>query len=343
MRHTYLRITLGTVAVLLCFSALVGCAKKQEPVPPTPTAPTVKGPGAKAPGGEAPAKKFRIFFSQANSFDPWRKVMDSDADAEVGKHKDEIDFVRLSASDDPTKQENDLRDMMTKGFDILIISPAEAAPLTKVVEEVFDKGIPVILLDRKVESDKYTCYIGSDNVKIGEEAGRFAVKELAGKGKYCELQGVLGASATIERQKGFHNVVDKEAGMKIRAQKSAAYRRDPAVPIVQDWMQAYPDLNLIYCHNDEMALGTVQVLKKVGKIGKLMVIGVDACQKEAIEAVKNGDMTATLVYPGLGKESIVYALKILKKEKFEKEHLLPTKLITRDNAEEYIRTTTLSE
>ncbi|MBC7328146.1 substrate-binding domain-containing protein [bacterium] len=279
-------------------------------------------------------KKWLIGFSQSTMIDPWRINMLKQMQDAVEEHKDEIDFIYTDAKNDNNKQIADVQDLVTRGIDLLIISPREAEPLTPIVSEVYRKGIPVITLDRNITTSDYTCFIGASNLEIGRKAGERMVKELGGKGVVVEIEGILGATPTIERSKGFHEVVDKYKDIKVVLKRPADYLREPARKIMEDALQAFKKIDGVYAHNDEMALGALAAAKAVGKDKGLVIIGIDG-QKEAFKAIMRGEMTATYIYPNGSKEAIETALKILKGEKVPKHISLPTVEVTKENVEKY--------
>ena len=312
------------VVLVALFYAFRGRGERKE------TAPPVSGGKISAPK----KGKWLIGFSQSTMIDPWRINMLKQMQDAVKEHGDEIDFIYTDAKNDNNKQIADVQDLVTRGIDLLIISPREAEPLTPVVAEVYKKGIPVITLDRNITTSDYTCFIGASNLEIGRKAGERMVKELGGKGVVVEIEGILGATPTIERSKGFHEVVDKYKGIKVVLKRPADYLREPARKIMEDALQAYKKIDGVYTHNNEMALGALAAAKVVGRDKGLVIIGIDG-QKEAFTAIMRGEMTATYIYPNGSKEAIETALKILKGEKVPKHITLPTVEVTKENVNQY--------
>ncbi|MEJ2636057.1 MAG: substrate-binding domain-containing protein, partial [Calditrichia bacterium] len=160
------------------------------------------------------SKKYVIGFSQCNSAEPWREAMNKKMAAEAANHP-EIELVISDAQQDNSRQVADVENFIVKEVDLLIISPNEAQPLTAIVETAYDKGIPVIVLDRKILSAKYTTFIGADNVQIGEAAGQYAARLLNGKGKVVEIWGLKGSTPAIERHNGFMKGIAGFPGIEI--------------------------------------------------------------------------------------------------------------------------------
>lgn len=319
-------IIIVVVVLVALFYAFRGRGGKKGEATPTPS-PAVSGTSK-------PQKKWLIGFSQSTMIDPWRINMLKQMQDAVDEHKDEIEFIYTDAKNDNNKQIADVQDLVTRGIDLLIISPREAEPLTPIVSEVYRKGIPVITLDRNITTSDYTCFIGASNLEIGRKAGERMVKELGGKGVVVEIEGILGATPTIERSKGFHEVVDKYKDIKVVLKRPADYLREPARKIMEDALQAYKKIDGVYAHNDEMALGALAAAKAVGRDKGLVIIGIDG-QKEAFKAIMRGEMTATYIYPNGSKEAIETALKILKGEQVPKHISLPTVEVTKENVEKY--------
>jgi ribose transport system substrate-binding protein len=184
----YVRSWLVALAALAL--VLAGCSGTKQS----------SGPSGQA--GKKAARQFVIGMSQCNLGEPWRVQMNADIKAAADKHPD-IKMIYKDAQNKTTVQQDQVKEFVNLGVDLIIISPKEALPLTKPVADAMDAGIPVIVLDRKVEGDKYTCFIGGDNRKIGEEAGKFMAKLLGGKGSIVELKGLMTSTPAVERHEGF--------------------------------------------------------------------------------------------------------------------------------------------
>lgn len=278
---------------------------------------------------KAEKKKFLIGFSQSTMIDPWRINMLEQMKDAVENHKDMIDFIFTDGQNDNMKQINDVEDLYSRGIDLLIISPREAEPLTPVVDRIYEAGIPVITLDRNITSRSYTCFIGASNFKIGQEAGKRMAMLLEGKGRLIEIEGILGATPTIDRSDGFHSIVDSYPHIQVIEKQPGDYLREPALKIMEDFLQAHPQIDGVYAHNDEMALGALTALKTAERSG-IVVIGIDG-QREAFESIMEGKMAATFIYPNGSSEAIKIAVKILRGEEVSKKIELETHLVDRSN------------
>jgi ribose transport system substrate-binding protein len=289
------------------------------------------GCGRKQTGG----KQFVIGMSQCNLGEPWRVQMNADVKAAAAKHP-EIKMVFKDAQNKTTVQQDQVKEFVNLGVDLIIISPKEARPLTKPVADAVAAGIPVIVLDRKVEGDRYTCFIGGDNVKIGEEAGKFMVKLLGGKGRIVELKGLMTSTPAVERHDGFMKGI-KGSQIKIIFDPDCHWLEPTAQSEMASALSRFPeagDIDAVYAHNDPSAHGAYVAAKNEGKgrDKKIKFIGIDALPTEGVLHVKDGTQTATFYYPTGGAEAIENALKILKGEKVPKNIILGTRVFTKQNA-----------
>lgn len=281
-------------------------------------------------------KQFVIGMSQCNLGEPWRVQMNADIKAAAAKHP-EIKIIWKDAQNKTTVQQDQVKELVNLGVDLIIISPKEARPLTKPVADAIDAGIPVIVLDRKVEGDKYTCFIGGDNFKIGEEAGKFLVKLLGGKGNIVELKGLMTSTPAVERHEGFMKGI-KGSQIKIIFSADCHWLEPDAQREMASALSRFPEpdaIDAVYAHNDPSAHGAYIAAKNEGKgrEKRIKFIGIDALPHEGIRYVKEGLLTATFQYPTGGAEAIEIALKILHGQKVPKNIILGTRVFTRDNVD----------
>jgi ribose transport system substrate-binding protein len=286
-------------------------------------------------------KKWNIGFSQCTTIEPWRAQFNKDIIAEAAKHAD-VNLIITDGEDKTEKQVADVENLITQEVDALLISPKESAGLTGVVLKAIDAKIPVFVLDRNVDTDKYTQFIGGDNKLIGKAAGEYAVEILGGAGKAAgnvvEIWGGLGTQPAHDRHDGFHEFTDKEAGIKnLLDQQSGDWKQDQAYNIMATALRNNEKIDLVYGHNDPMAYGAYLAAKDVGREKDIKFIGIDGLPPEGVTWVKNGELTATFVYATPGAEGLRQAIKFLNGEKVEKEIVLPTQKITKDNAEEILK------
>ncbi len=278
-------------------------------------------------------KEIVIGFSQCTMVDEWRKTMVEEMQREISFYRNSnIKLIIKDAHDDNNQQINDIQNLIQQKIDLLIVSPNEAQQLTPVVEQVYDKGIPVIIIDRKINSTKYTSYIGADNLAIGREAAYFAIKLLNGNGNVLEIGGLKGSTPAIERSKGFHEIIDKYPKIKTTKKIEGDWLEEKALKITDSLFYSFSDFNLIFAHNDFMA-NAASVSTKKHKI-KSYIIGIDGLNTTngGVNMVLNGFIDGTVLYPTGGDKAIQLALEILSGKPFEKNTNLETYRIDNTNA-----------
>jgi len=286
-------------------------------------------------------KKWKIGFSQATTIEPWRAQFNKDIIAEAEKHP-EVELIITDGEDKTEKQVADVENLIRQEVDALLISPKESAGLTGVVLQAIDAKIPVFVLDRNVETDKYTQFVGGDNALIGRAAGEYAVELLGGPGKaqgnVVEIWGGMGTQPAHDRHDGFHEFTDKEPGIKnLLDQQSGDWKQDQAYNIMANALRSNEKIDLVYGHNDPMAYGAYLAAKDAGREKEIKFIGIDALPGEGVTWVKNGELTATFLYATPGAEGLRQAVKFLNGETVEKTITLPTEKVTSENAEAVLK------
>ncbi len=308
------------VALLGAFAGLLGCRDKSlAPVPSA--APSAAGP-----------KTFVVGMSQCNLGEPWRVQMNADI-AEAAKAHPNLKLVFKDAQNDSLRQRAQVEELLAQGIDLLLVSPKEAAPLTKPVAEVFKKGIPVIVLDRAVEGDAFTTFIGADNQRIGREAGKWALAALGGKGTIVELEGLMTSTPGQDRHSGFRQAIALEAhpGLKVVFEADMQWLEPNARREMESALAANPKISLVYAHNDPGAHGAYLAAKAAGREHEMKFVGIDALPHEGVRYVRDGILDATFAYPTGGAEAIELALSILAGRPAPKRITLGTRLFTKDN------------
>ncbi|WP_369726627.1 MULTISPECIES: substrate-binding domain-containing protein [unclassified Bradyrhizobium] len=297
------------------------------------------------PAGWSPAKaaaKWKVGFSQCTTLEPWRVQFNKDIQAEAKKQPD-VELVITDGQDKTEKQVADCENLIVQQVNVLLISPKESAGLTGVVEKAIDAKIPVIVLDRNVDTKRITQFIGGDNVAIGKAAGEYAVKLLGGPGKatgnVVEIWGGMGTQPAHDRHDGFHAFTDKEPGIKnLLNNQSGDWKQDKAYNIMTTALRNNEKIDLVYGHNDPMAYGAYLAAKDAGRDKDIkFILGIDGLPDEGVTWVSKGQLTATFLYATPGAEGLRQAVKLLKGEKLEPVITLPTMLITRDNASEILK------
>jgi signal transduction histidine kinase/DNA-binding response OmpR family regulator len=295
-------------AILSVLLLVVGCSPEQNP------------------------KKFVIGFSQCCD-DPWRDVMNREMFRELAFHP-ELDFLMRIANNDSKNQVQQIRELIASGIDLLIVAPNESKPLTAVIEEVYKKGIPVILIDRKTESDQYTAYIGADNYEIGQTAAKYITNTLGGKGKVIELQLMLTISPAFERNRGFRDALREIPGMQVVEKYEILTTIEEEEKNIRQLFKDHPEVNIIFGHTDLLAETAWKVCKDLDREKDMFFVGIDGIPGtgQGIQAVENGILNASLLYPTGGSEAIKLALIILNRLPFEKTNRLQTTVINPGNA-----------
>jgi signal transduction histidine kinase/AraC-like DNA-binding protein/CheY-like chemotaxis protein len=278
--------------------------------------------------------QYTIGFSQCIGSDLWRRTMLDEMRMELSLHPD-ARFIYADADGNSSKQVEQVKKMLDEGVDLLIISPNEAQPLTGIVEQTYNKGIPVIVIDRKTSSALYTAYVGADNYQIGKMAGEYAGTLLKGKGNIVEVMGLPGSSPAIERDRGFSDGLKKYTDIHITARVYGDWLKDSAEKQLIRIGPAIKNANALFAHNDVMALGSRKVLDKFEIRHGVKVLGVDALPGNGggLQMVASKTIDASMIYPTGGKEAIMTAFRILNKESFARENLLQSVVIDSTNVQ----------
>jgi len=310
--------------------ALWGCTKDANPegnASKTGTATEQSRRGTKA-------RPWRIGMSQCNVAEPWRKQMNTDLETAAKKH-DNIELTIKDASNDSRRQQAQVREFLTMGIDLLIISPKESVPLTGPVGEAMDQGVPVIVLDRAIMGDKYTCFIGGDNKAIGRAAGAYIAKILGGKGKIVELKGLMTSVPAHDRHEGFVEGarLDENKELTVIADADMKWLEPDARKEMASMLAVHPKIDLVYAHNDPGAHGAWLAARQAGRESEIKFVGVDALPHMGVQYVRDGILDATFLYPTGGAEAIEIALQILAGKKVQKKIVLGTRVFTKDNVD----------
>ncbi|HEY9509452.1 MAG TPA: substrate-binding domain-containing protein [Verrucomicrobiae bacterium] len=279
------------------------------------------------PGGESQSdtaeRTYTIGVSQCNLGEPWRVQMNEDIKNAAAAHSN-LKLVFKDAQNDTLKQRAHVEEFVSSRVDLLIISPKESQPLTEPVARATEAGVPVIVLDRALLGDKFTCFIGANNKKIGKAAGEWIVKTLGGKGNVVELMGLQTSTPGQDRHSGF---LEGIAGSDIKVVFSADMKwlEPDARQEMESALSRFDQIDLVYGHNDPGAHGAYLAAKAAGRTG-IKFVGIDALPQEGVAYVRQGILDATFQYPTGGAEAIETALKILKGETVPKEIALGTRL-----------------
>jgi DNA-binding response regulator/sensor histidine kinase len=276
-------------------------------------------------------KKYVIGVSQCSE-DIWRDKLNDELLMETYQHKD-VELLFASAKDNDKLQTEQIEKFIQRSVDLLIISPNQVHSITPVINKAYDKGIPVILFDRKTDSQKYTAFIGADNVKVGKTIGEFIAKTLHGEGKVIEIKGLDNSSPAIDRHKGFVQALSKYPDIQLKRTLFGEWTKESGYKSIKSAIADAKDCNIIWGQNDRMAEGAQRAMAEAG-VYNVLYVGTDALPNKGggIEAVHNGKLLASYIYPTRGDMVMQLAMRILKKQPFHRDNYLKGALVTKDNA-----------
>lgn len=321
-------ITVSLSCVLL--AVLCGCSRSSD----TPTSESKSSDGASNSPAPATAAKWgakptlTIGMSQCNLGEPWRVEMNAQVKAAAEKHP-MLKVVFKDAQNDTLKQRAHVEEFVSAGVDLLIISPKEAQPLTEPVARAMKVGVPVIVLDRRLIGDNYTCFIGADNKKIGRAAGEWIAKKLGGQGKVVELKGLMTSTPGQDRNSGFREAI-KGSKIEIIFEADMKWLEPEARKEMESALARFPKIDCVYAHNDPGAHGAYLAAKAAGREKEMLFVGIDALPQEGVAYVAQKVLSATFQYPTGGAEAIDTAIKILKGETVPKEITLGSRVFDQE-------------
>lgn len=293
--------TIGVIA--LTFLIAVGCSTEK--------------PGSNnANNNDEPKDDIKIGLSISTLDNPFFVTLRDGAEAAA--EKEDFEVISSDAQDDSSTQLDDVEDMIQQDIDILLINPADSDAVVSAIELANDEDIPVITVDRESEGGDVVTHIASDNVEGGEMAAEYIDEELDGEGNLVELEGVSGASATRERGEGFHNVIDDNDDFDLVSQQSADFDRTEGLSVMENILQSDDDIDAVFAHNDEMALGAVEALESKDMLDDVTIVGFDATD-DGQEAVEDGKMDASIAQQPelIGETSIEEAEKVVNGEEVD--------------------------
>lgn len=278
-------------------------------------------------------KKYIIGVSQC-SMDAWREKLNSEL--KTAEYLNDSVEVRLaSADDDNASQLSQINYFIDQGVSLLIVSPNQVNAISPALERAQQKGIPVILVDRKTQSKKYTAFIGCDNYLLGKLVGDYIAQRLNGKGRILEIRGLDDSSPAIDRHRGFVDALNAYPDLQIVASESGDWKEQSGSEVMKRVLSKTQDFDYVFAQNDRMAYGAYKVAREHGLQNKCRFVGVDglAGKDGGLELVRKGVLEASMLYPTKGDEVIALAMKILRHEPFARDNYLPTSIVTRNNAE----------
>ncbi len=316
-----MKIILITVFLVISIFMLPGCWKKEETTPN-------KNLLAK--------KEIVIGLSLPSADHGWLGAVITYA--KEAANENGVKYIITIASN-PSKQANDISDLITKKVDAIVLLPTESDPLTPSAENVFAAEIPLVIFDREIKSDKYNALIKGDNVGIGTNAGNYLAEALKGKGNIVQIQGVP-CSVTEQRTKGFNDVIKKFPGIKIVATQPGDFQKEKSLTVMQNILQSQKKIDAVYTQDDEMALGVIQAIKEAKRTDIKVVTGAGG-NKDVYTLIANKDplMKATFTYsPLMIKEAIKSAIDLANGKKIvNKITTLNAEKITIENVKNYLK------
>ena len=277
-------------------------------------------------------RRYVVGISQCSD-DAWRDKLNTEL--RVGaRYYGDIDLHVASASDDDETQIRQINHFIDEGVDLLIISPNQVSTICSVIDKARKKGIPVVLFDRKTDTDNYTAYMGADNYGIGRMMGNYVASRLKGKGRIVEIKGLRGSSPAIERHRGFLDAIARYPGLHIVAGRYAGWGRPKAKAEMDSILRDVEQIDCVFAHNDEMAQGAREAMVRAGRDSSVLFVGIDGLPSRGggLEAVHAKRLTASCIYPTRGDLLLELARDILEKKPFKKENQLPAALVTSENA-----------
>ncbi|GAB6989946.1 ribose ABC transporter substrate-binding protein RbsB [Paenibacillus pini] len=286
---------------------------------------SLEPPGWAKPKATSNLNEMKIGLSISTLNNPFFVSLKDGVVAEAKKQG--LKVIVVDAQNDSAKQSNDVDDLIQQGVNALLINPTDSSAISTVVQTANTLGIPVITLDRSADKGDIKALVASDNVKGGKMAADYIVEQLGKRAKVIELEGVPGASATRERGKGFHQVADSQ--LKVIEKQSADFDRTKGLNVMENLLQGNPDVQAVFAHNDEMALGAIEAIRSSGK--NIPVVGFDG-NEDALKSIKEGKLTATVAQqPDLiGQLAIRAAKDVLQGKTVEKTIPAPLKLVTKE-------------
>jgi ribose transport system substrate-binding protein len=290
-------------------------------------------------------EQIRIAFSAPGADHGWLAAITENAQAEAERF-DDVELELLEGTNDSAAQVSQVEQLIANDPDVLIILPHEGEPLTPVALEAMEQGIPVVNLDREFSSEgAYRTWIGGDNYGIGVSAANFIAEQLDCEGNVVEIQGLAGISVTEQRTAGFADTIEQLCGdgIQIVAQQPADFLPDQGLEVMETILQAEPDIDAVYTHDDDMAMGVVSAIENVGREDEMILTGAGG-SRDAMEMIQEGGLyAATFLYsPSMSASAVRIARLIARGQGFDElvepevpsRIELPATTVTQDNVED---------
>ena len=282
--------------------------------------------------------KYRIGISQCSA-DIWRDKQN--AELRMGAYfHDNVELKFAAAYDSNERQVEQIDSLVNEGIDLLIVAPNQVQTISPAIDRAYDKGIPVIVFERKTSSQKYTALISADNYEMGRVMGEYIISRLHGQGAVLEIKGLEGSSPAIERHNGFMEALKKAPGIKVVGSLQGDWTEPTAYESTKQWLDNHKDVrvDLVFGANDRTAMGARKALShlvpRTSHLEAPLYCGIDGLPGEngGIQLVRDSLLDASYIYPTHGDQIIDLAIRILDGKPYEKETMLMSALVTRDNA-----------
>ena len=290
-------------------------------------------------GGEkGTAKKFKVAVSLPPANNAWQAKMLDSVNAEVAKDTARFEFTVKNAVDD-ADQLNMMQTFKSGGYDMICILPGNGTLMTPICQEIYKAGTKIMIIDRPIEGDQYTVFYGGDNVQCGKNAAKYLGDRLKGKGDIAILRSYVGIPIDLQRYNGFMEILKKDyPGIKVLVEGDGEFNQQAGLKAMSNILPAYPKIDAVYCQDDEAAIGAINVIQSSKRTDIQFLTGFGG-SKSAFKLLseKNPLFGASMSYlPTMGGRAVALAKKILLGEKFQKDIIEPTIVVTADNVSKYL-------
>jgi len=296
---------------------------------------TKQTPGTQQDGTDknAGGKKYKIGLSMNTLNNPF--FVDAKNGVQKAADENNVELIVTDAQNSAATQVSDIENLIAQKPDLIIIDPADSDAIVAAVEACNAANIPVITMDRESNGGEVVAHIGFDAIKSGNIAGEYIAEQVKNipDAKIVEIQGIMGTNVAQNRSKGFNEIMEKN-NLKVIARQAADFDRAKAMTVMENILQANPEIDAVYASNDEMALGALEAIKAAGRLDDIILVGCDAID-QSLEKIRSGEMEATIAEPPyfLGKQALQTALAVLKGETVEKSVILDNQLVTKENVD----------
>lgn len=277
-------------------------------------------------------RRYVVGVSQCSE-DIWREKQNAELRMAAYLHEN-VELCFAAAYDSDERQVQQIDSLIKEGIDLLIVAPNQVATISPAIDRAYESGIPVIVFERKTNSQKYTAFIGADNYEMGRTMGDYIATRLGGRGRVVEMMGLKGSSPAIERHKGFVDAMRANPNIEIVATLQGDWTEQSAYEAVNKYEGFLTDIDFVFAHNDRMAMGVRKAMSVGGHSPKTLFCGIDGLPGEGggIQLVRDSIFDASYIYPTRGDRLLQLAVDILDGKPYQKETHLMSALVTHDNA-----------